>query len=128
VTNVCIILCTNATLWVGCSHRIQKKGEWLCGSTCAPSCRVSSHQKTKNQKAKGSASALPFAHTRRFGVSGLVVAGAPYDRQQDEQHQHQSKIVKKITIEQTHSLSLLYRQLPILYEADVSFDWTEAHG
>jgi hypothetical protein len=90
--------------------------------------RLPSLKSPKNQKAKGSASALPFAHTRRFGVSGLVVAGAPYDRQQDKQHQHQSKIVKKIAIEQTHSLSLLYRQLPILYEADVSFDWTEAHG
>jgi hypothetical protein len=77
---------------------MEKKGEWLCAVPAARQAAVPHAQ--KNRKAKGSASAPPLL-IPAFCVSGLVVAGAPDDRQQDKQHQHQGKIVKKTAIKQT---------------------------
>ncbi|CAM3248530.1 hypothetical protein BRIN106911_02355 [Brevibacillus invocatus] len=50
------------------------------------------------------------------------------DHEQYEQHQHQSKIVESKSVKYTtHSLSLLYRQLVILYVRIVNPDWTPAY-
>jgi hypothetical protein len=77
---------------------MEKKGEWLCAVSTARQAAAS--YVTTKQQSKRERFRSPFAQYLPV-VSGLVVAGAPDDRQQDKQHQHQGKIVKKTAIKQT---------------------------